>query len=289
MNWFYFIDKPLKYSSFDVIRVLKKKLNIKRIGHTWTLDPLATGGLLIAVWNYTKLIPYLEKDIKEYEFTINFDWESESIDLWTEVNYFSEDIINNFKKNIDIKKIKNILSSKFTWEISQIAPKYSAKKINWKRAYALIRAGEIFEIKANNVNIFNIDILDYDFPKLKLKVKVSAWTYVRSIAYDLARELWLDWSYVSYLRRLKIANLDVSIAQDLDNFNMNNTLELSRLFNDNRFIKLNDKLKLKIDNWLKVKWNFDFEQWKDLFVLFEDKITNIVFYDWEKLVPKKKI
>lgn len=84
---FYLIDKPLEYTSFDILRVLRKKLNIKKMWHTGTLDPLATGGLLIAVWNYTKLIPYFEKDTKEYEFSLNFDGISDSYDLWTPVNY----------------------------------------------------------------------------------------------------------------------------------------------------------------------------------------------------------
>ena len=74
MNRFYLIDKPLNVTSFDVIRILRKKLNIRKMWHTWTLDPLATGGLLIATWNYTKLIPYFDKDTKQYEFDINLDW-----------------------------------------------------------------------------------------------------------------------------------------------------------------------------------------------------------------------
>ena len=289
MNWFYYIDKPLKYSSFDVIRVLKKQLNIKRIGHTWTLDPLATGGLLIAVWNYTKLIPYLEKDTKEYEFVVNFDWETESLDLGTQIEYFDKEIINKFKKEVNIEKIQDILNKKFIWKIKQIAPKYSAKKINWKRAYALARAGEDFEIKANDVEIFNIEILDYRFPELRLKAKVSAWTYIRSIAYDLARELWLNGSYVSFLRRTFIERLDVSKAQKLDEFNKENLLDVREIFKNKNFISLDKEIQRKIDNWLKVSWNFNYNIWEDLFVYTNWKITNIVEYNGKQLIPKKKI
>jgi tRNA pseudouridine55 synthase len=289
MEWFYFIDKPLKYSSFDIIRVLRKKINIKKIGHTGTLDPLASGGLLIAVWNYTKLISYLEKDVKEYEFTVNFDWETESFDLWTDVEYFSEEIINKFKSEISLEKIEGILKKYFTWKIKQVAPKYSAKKINWQRAYSLARAWKDFEMKANDVEILNIEIVDYTFPELKLKAKVSAWTYIRSIAYDLAVKLWLEWSYVSYLRRTSIDNLNVSEAQKLDDFNVNNILDIKKVLSNRTFITLDREIQVKIDNWLKIKWNFDYIIWEDLFVEKDWIITNIIEYNGNELVPKRKI
>jgi tRNA pseudouridine55 synthase len=79
---FYLIDKPINFTSFDVISVLRWKLQIKKIWHTGTLDPLATGCLLVASWNDTKLIPYFEKDKKEYFFKANFNWKSASYDLW---------------------------------------------------------------------------------------------------------------------------------------------------------------------------------------------------------------
>jgi tRNA pseudouridine55 synthase len=290
MNWFYYIDKPINYSSFDVIRVLKKQLNIKRIGHTWTLDPLATGGLLIAVWKYTKLIPYLEKDKKTYEFTINFDGITESFDLWTQVEYFSKDVIEKFKKQVDKDKIQEVLNKKFSWKIKQVAPKYSAKKINGERAYNLARSWKEFEIKANDVEIYNIEIIDYNFPKLTLKAEVSAWTYIRSIAYDLARELWLKWAYVSYLRRTLIEWLDVKQAQKLDNFNKEKYLNPKEIFKNIEFISLKSDIQEKINNWLKIKWDFDYIIWKDLFVINDEWfITNIVKYDWKLLVPIKRI
>ncbi len=289
MQAFYYIDKPLKYSSFDVIRILKKKLNIKKIGHTWTLDPLATGGLLIAVWKYTKLIPYLEKSRKTYEFTLNFDWYSESLDLWTEIHYFDKKIIENFKKNYNFDKIKKIITQKFIWKYYQLPPKYSAKKINWKRAYNLARAWEDFELKKNLVEIYNLEVLDYCFPKLSLRVEVSAWTYIRSLARDIAREFSLVSSYVSFLRRTKISNLSVSLAQKLDNFDISKKIKEKEIFDKARFISLWKEILEKIDNWLKVKGNFNFTINKDLFVFDGEKITNIVYFDGEKLVPKRKI
>ena len=156
MNAFYLIDKPLGITSFDVIRILRKKLNIKRIWHTWTLDPLATWGLLIATWNYTKLIPFFEKDNKTYEFEISFDWVSDSYDLWTEVRYLSEEEKKHFSWEITKEKISEILRNNFSWEISQVPPKYSALKINWKKALEKVKSWEEFELKPRICNIFEI-------------------------------------------------------------------------------------------------------------------------------------
>ena len=113
MNNFYLIDKPLEYSSFDIIRVLRKKLNIRKMWHTWTLDPLATGGLLIATWNYTKLIPYFEKDKKTYEFTINLDGVTESFDLAEKIHFLDKKLQEKYKKELS-KEAKEELE-RYDW------------------------------------------------------------------------------------------------------------------------------------------------------------------------------
>ena len=123
---FYLIDKPLNYTSFDVLRVLRKKLQIKKLWHTWTLDPLASGLLLVWVGDYTKLITYLEKADKEYEFTINLDWTTDTLDLEWEINYISEEKQKYFKENLKLDQINEILQKKFLWKVIQTPPKYSA-------------------------------------------------------------------------------------------------------------------------------------------------------------------
>lgn len=139
MENFYLIDKKIWISSFDIIRDLRKKINIKKMWHTWTLDPLATGLVLVATGNYTKLIPYLEKDRKTYITTINLDWFTDSYDLAEEINYLSQEKQKYFKKKLTREYLKNILKNNFSWIIEQTPPKYSAVKINWKRAYDLAR------------------------------------------------------------------------------------------------------------------------------------------------------
>lgn len=288
MNAFFLIDKSLNITSFDVIRILRKKLNIKKIWHTWTLDPLATGGLLIAVWNYTKLIPYFEKDSKTYEFEVSFDGETDSFDLWTEVRFLDDKRKKYFQENLTKEKLENILKENFLWEITQIPPKYSALKINWKKALDKVRAGEDFDLVARKCAIFEIKLLDFSYPKAKILAKVSAGTYIRSIANDLWKIIWC-WAYVTELRRTFIWDLDVKFSQDLENFDKEKKLDLKEIFKNKNFETINENILKKINNGLPVFWKFSFEKDSEIFAFDGENVTNIIFYDGEKLLPKRKI
>lgn len=288
MNRFFLIDKPLDMTSFDVIRILRKKLNTSKMWHTWTLDPLASWCLLIAVWNYTKLIPFFEKDTKEYVFSVNFDWVSDSFDLWTEVNYISEIDMDNAKKSITSYKIVEILKDKFTWKIIQVPPKYSALKLCWKKALDRIKSWEDFEMKGREVEIKEIELLSFEYPKASFRAVVSAWTYIRSIAFDLGEILW-TWWYVTELRRTKIWSLDISLWQNLEEFDKDKFLNIKDLFKWKDFISLDNDVLSKINNWLSVYWKFDYSCYVDLFVVDWEVVTNIITYDGEKLIAQRKI
>lgn len=288
MNNFYYIDKPINYTSFDIIRILRKKFNIKKMWHTWTLDPLATGWLLIATWNYTKLITYLEKDTKEYEFDIMLDWNTDSFDLWEKINFLNIEEQNKFKSSISQEYLEDLLNKKFLWKINQMPPKYSALKIWWKRAYELVREWKEVNLKVREVEIFNIEILTFNYPKLLLKAKVSAWTYIRSIAFELWELLGTGW-YISRLRRTKIWNFNISNSYNLDEVTIDSVLDIKNIFNSELFIDLEESVLQRINNWLQVKQNFNFPKNKDLFVYNGEKITNIVIYNWEFLKAVKKI
>ncbi|MDD5770385.1 MAG: tRNA pseudouridine(55) synthase TruB, partial [Candidatus Gracilibacteria bacterium] len=247
MDCFYLIDKPIGITSFDVLRKLKKILNIKKMGHTGTLDPLATGLLLVAIGNYTKLIPYFEKDTKEYEFKINLDGISSSFDCESEITYISDEKKQYFKNNLKLENIKNILDKYFTGKIFQMPPKYSALKIGGKKAVDMVRNGEEFELKSREITIYNIEVLDFNYPEIYLKAKVSAGTYIRSIAQDLG-EILKTGGYITYLRRTEIGKLNLSFSQTLDNFDILKKLDEEILFSKDKFIKLDfEKLK-DIDN-----------------------------------------
>ncbi len=287
MNRFYLVDKPEGISSFDVIRNLRKKLNIKKMWHTGTLDPLASGCLLIATWNYTKLIPYLEKDTKEYEFTISLDWTSDSFDLWTKVTYLSESEKKKFKSEITKDKLDKVMKEKFTWKILQTPPKYSALKINWQRAYKKARAWDEIEIEKRQVEIFNIEILSYKYPELKLKAKVSAWTYIRSIAMDLWDFLKTK-AYISYLRRTKIWPLNIDKWIVLDEIDESKYISESELFEESRFISFDENMLKRLANWLDTNIDLQIADWI-YFVKNDWKITNIVSYKDGVLKPLKMI
>lgn len=285
---FYLIDKPLNYTSFDVLRVLRKKLQIKKLWHTWTLDPLASGLLLVWVGDYTKLITYLEKADKEYEFTINLDWTTDTLDLEWEINYISEEKQKYFKENLKLDQINEILQKKFLWKVIQTPPKYSALKINWQKALDLVRAWVDFEMKSRGITIHNIEILDYNYPKLTLRAFVSSWTYIRTIAWDLGEILWTG-GYLSFLRRTKINDLTLDDSQNLENFDENKVLDIQKLFPKDKYIVLNDINQKRIDNGLTQRVDLDLIQWEIYFVKNDNFITNVVQKNGLDIKPLKKI
>jgi len=298
MENFYLIDKEIWISSFDIIRKLRKKINIKKMWHTWTLDPLATGLVLVATGNYTKLIPFLEKDKKTYVTTIRLDWITSSFDLAEEIDFLSEEKKEHFKQNLSQEKIQEILKNNFTWIIEQTPPKFSAVKIDWKRAYDLARKWKDFEIKSKKIEIFNIKILNYNYPDLELEIEVSAGTYIRSIAKDLWNILETGW-YLVKLRRTKIAKIDLeksnllsaegfSPLQVKNIFNPKYFLEVDKNWNYNNW-KINTQDFIRLNNWLERLRKFNLEINKNYFLYDWKTITNVVMFDWEKLIPIKKI
>jgi tRNA pseudouridine55 synthase len=114
MDAFFYIDKPTGSTSFQVLRDMRRILGVKKIGHSGTLDPLATGGLLVATGNYTKLIPYVEKDSKSYRATIMLDGVSPSFDSDSEVNYLSASDQEKYKQELRLEKIEKIFSENFS-------------------------------------------------------------------------------------------------------------------------------------------------------------------------------
>jgi len=288
INWFYLIDKPIGITSFDVLRNLRKILNQRKMWHTGTLDPLATWALLVAVWNYTKLIPYFEKDVKEYVFKVALDGVTDSFDAETEVHYISEEQQSHFKNQLKKEDIENILQEKFSWVIEQVPPKYSAIKMGWKKALDMVRAGKEFEMKTRSVTIYEIEVLEFLYPHVTLRASVSAGTYIRSIAKDLWDIIW-SWAYIKELRRTKIGKLDISVSQGLEDFDMTKTLDEKMLFWKDRFIELSEEVITKLNHGLTVRGDFDYEDNTDYFLRNETKITNIITYEKPLLKPKKRI
>ncbi len=202
------IDKPKDMTSNRVVGMVRRFLNVKKAGHSGTLDPFATGILPIAIGEATKTISFVMDGIKEYEFVMEFGKETDSLDIDGEVIKKSNIIPSE-------KNIKEIIPN-FIGTVEQTPPKFSAIKIDGKRAYDLARKGEEFEIKKREIEIFSLDFIEkFDKTSIKLRVKCSKGTYVRSLARDIAYELGAI-CFVKELRRTKALPFDTDDAITLE-------------------------------------------------------------------------
>lgn len=204
------IDKPLNWTSFQVVNKLRwairKKFHIKKIkvGHAGTLDPLATGLLIICTGKFTKRINLIQAEIKEYTGTITLGATTPSFDLETEINKTSA------TGHITNEKII-AATQQFLGEIDQKPPLYSAIKKDGVRLYELARKGETTEIKSRKTTIFEFKITKIDMPNVNFKVVCSKGTYIRSLANDFGITLNTG-AHLSALRRTKSGDYHVNFA-----------------------------------------------------------------------------
>lgn len=181
---FHLVDKPIGVSSFSAAARTRRALKAGKAGHTGTLDPLASGLLIIATNGSTKLIPYFDNDRKSYRFTVDFSKTSESLDLGTETSDIDSGALEEARKEMSGGGLEKSLS-KFRGKIKQVPPKYSALRIDGKRAYRLARGGKDFEIPERDAEILSLELLSFEFPIATFSTEVSAGTYVRSLARDV--------------------------------------------------------------------------------------------------------
>lgn len=217
------IDKPLNWTSFQVVNKLRweirQRFNIKKIkvGHAGTLDPLATGLLIICTGKQTKEIHIYQGQIKEYTGTITLGATTPSYDLETEIDqtFTTEHITEDLLKET---------TKQFIGDIQQKPPIFSAIKKDGKRLYELARKGETTEINARTVTIAEFEITNIDLPKVDFKVVCSKGTYIRSLAFDFGNAL-NSGAYLSALRRTKIGDFSVDNANSVEGFIKNLKVE----------------------------------------------------------------
>lgn len=209
-------DKPLNWTSFNLVNkvrvLLKVHLNIKKIkvGHAGTLDPLATGLLIICTGKATKKIQQFQDLKKEYIATIVLGKTTPSFDLETEVDKVFD------LSGIEESQVKEALAQ-FVGDIEQVPPLFSAKNINGQRAYDLARKGVVKELAPNKVTIDEIELLEYNLPEIKIKVRCGKGTYIRSLARDIGENL-KNGAYLSKLIRTKIGDYEVDNAWEIKKF-----------------------------------------------------------------------
>jgi len=238
MNGILIIDKPAGITSHDVVARCRRILKTKRVGHTGTLDPFATGVMVIMVGQATRLARFLDKDAKEYEALVRFGAETDTGDRTGELKPANYDL-----RNISKEEIESVLPE-FRGEIKQTPPMYSAKKVEGKKLYELARKGIEIERKPVNITIYELEtigeenrseppavagglspsdkLISKDFT---LRVLCSAGTYIRTLAEDIGRKLKTG-AHLAELRRTRAGKFDLSRAVTLE--------KLEEIVTDNR-------------------------------------------------------
>ena len=224
MDTVLYFDKPLGWTSFNLVNrvrgVLSRHLGVKKlkVGHAGTLDPLATGVMILCTGKNTKLIESFQYQTKEYVATIKLGATTPSFDLETEIDaeYPTEHITEEL--------VKETLA-KFIGEIQQIPPTYSAIKINGKRAYEYARKGDEVELKPKTLVIDEIELLDYKMPEIVMRVVCSKGTYIRALARDIGEAL-QSGGHLTALRRTRIGDIRVENCLQYEDFikNINNLI-----------------------------------------------------------------
>lgn len=210
---FILVNKPVGITSFKLVYIIKKKLNVKKVGHCGTLDPLASGLMLVLVGKYTKLQEKFMKQDKVYLATIKLGIRTDSGDLDGKI--ISQSDYSHIKK-IDIK---NALNS-FIGKISQIPPMYSALKVNGKKLYELARKGITIERKSREITIYNIDFLDFQKDTFSIRIKCSSGTYIRTLVEDIGEKINTDTVLINLVRE-EIGNYKLSAAINIDDIKQN--------------------------------------------------------------------
>nr|MBD5376846.1 tRNA pseudouridine(55) synthase TruB [Bacteroides sp.] len=209
-----YIDKPLGWTSFDAVKrvrsALTRRLGIKKlkVGHAGTLDPLATGVMIVTTGRATKLIESLQAGVKEYEATIALGATTPSFDLETEIDA-------TFPTEHITRELVEQTLPRFTGRISQVPPAFSAVKVDGHRAYHMARKGREVELKPKILEIDLIELLDYSPTQIRIRVVCSKGTYIRALARDIGEALGSG-GHLTALRRTRVGTTEVAQCRTVD-------------------------------------------------------------------------
>lgn len=202
------VNKPVGITSFKLVHIIKKKLNVKKVGHCGTLDPLASGLMIVLVGKYTKLQDKFMKQDKVYHATIKLGLKTDSGDLDGKI--ISQSDFSHVTKEI----IEQVCKS-FMGKINQIPPMYSALKVNGQKLYTLARKGITIERKPREITIYSIDLTDYQKDNFSIRVRCSSGTYIRTLAEDIGKKLNTDTVLINLIRE-EIGNYKLSDSLNID-------------------------------------------------------------------------
>ena len=281
LNGFVNIIKPTGMTSSDVVIKVKKILKTKKVGHLGTLDPAASGVLPISVGCATKFFDYFLSKDKEYYALVQFGYSSDTLDSFGEVEKVSDKIVSE-------EMIKSVLPN-FIGNIDQIPPKYSAIKINGKRACDLARDNIDFEIKSRKIDIYSIDLLNnFGNNNYLFKVHCSAGTYIRTLFCDIASSLNAS-AIVPVIIRSKSGLFNTTNAITLEELEeTKQVMSIEHVFSGFKFINIDEDLARKIINGLKNITDKDniFPKNEDFFLVFEGRIIGLFVMNTKYLERK---
>ncbi len=211
------ISKPAGITSHDVVDEVRKITGLRQVGHTGTLDPMATGVLIILVGPATKLSNQFLGLDKIYSAVIKLGYISDTYDKTGKIEEYNTKLIP------DEAEIKKILA-KFTGVIDQVPPMFSAKKVQGKKLYELARQGKEIVREPKKITIYNLELKEYSYPLIKIVVECSTGTYIRSLAYDIGKELGTG-AYLEELERLAVGDYNLEQAVNLEKLTAENWQE----------------------------------------------------------------
>ncbi len=244
MNGAFFIDKEMNCTSRDVVNEIIKKVETSKVGHTGTLDPLATGVLVVCVGKATKLVNLLTCDNKTYEAEITLGIQTDTYDI-------TGNIIKEETVNISDEEIKDAVNS-FLGQYEQEVPIYSAVKVNGKKLYEYARNNIDIELPKRLVNISDIEIIN-DIKRIdnhiifSIRVTVSKGTYIRSLVNDIAHKL-NTIGVMSSLRRIKLGNVSIEECKLVDDITYSDLVSVKELLKDYKSLVVDNNLKKDILN-----------------------------------------
>ena len=250
MNGLLVVNKDKDMTSRDVVNIISRKFNTKKVGHTGTLDPLASGVLVVAIGKYTKLVDIITSEKKEYIATMKLGVLTDTLDT-TGIVLDKKDY--NFSKDELLKVLES-----FKTTYLQEVPKYSAVKINGKKLYEYARNNIDIELPKREVTIYDIELLEYNNDTIKFRCEVSKGTYIRSLIRDIASKL-NTYASMSDLIRTKQGIFSINDSYSLDDINNDkySLLTYKDIFMEYKHIELNDEEYFKVSNGQKMKFNFN--------------------------------
>lgn len=281
MNGILVIDKPSNCTSRDIVNIISRKFKTKKVGHTGTLDPIATGILVLCLGNSLKICELLTADIKEYYTDVIIGYETDMLDITgTKVKEKPIDITTN--------QVKEVLNS-FLGETLQQVPKYSAVKINGKKLYEYARSNIDIELPTRKVNIQEIELLSdvvkvgayYEF---KMRCVVSKGTYIRALIRDIGYKLG-SYGTMKSLRRTRQGKFNLTMANTIEDINSDNyKLYSIKDSLDIKTITVDDKLAFKIKNGVSLKKELPYN-----LVLFVDRRSRELAIYKKEVINKQTI